>query len=336
VSTRSGEVNVLFTSIGRRVELLTAFRRAYETLGIAGCICGLDVDALAPGLQVVDRPYLTAPAQTREHVEHVVKICTLEKIHLVVPLTDTDILMLAEHRSEIEATGARVLVIPTDDVGVTRDKWLTCQLFRKLGLDTPQSWLPDQIDAADVSYPLFIKPRSGSASKYTYRVNNPRELRFFLEYVPDPLVQEFVDGVEVTSDILCDFDGTVLSVVPRRRIEVRAGEVAKSVTIRDDCILDACAKIARALHAVGPVTIQCIVRSGTPYFTEVNARFGGGAPLGIAAGVNAPLVLLARQAGVPITIPPLGAYENGLIMTRFDDSFFLLRDENGTLARRRF
>ena len=75
--------------------------------------------------------------------------------------------------------------------------------------------------------------------------------------------------------------------------------------------------------------------SGTPYFTEVNARFGGGAPLGIAAGVNAPLVLLARQAGVPITIPPLGAYENGLIMTRFDDSFFLLRDENGTLARRR-
>jgi carbamoyl-phosphate synthase large subunit len=264
-----------------------------------------------------------------------VEVCKIQRVQLVVPLTDTDILMLAENREEIQSTGARVLVIPSQDVAVTRDKWLTGQLFRQLGLRTPQSWLPEEIDAEGVEYPLFIKPRSGSASKYTYRVNNERELRFFLEYVPDPVVQEFIDGVEITTDVICDFNSTVMGAIPRRRIEVRAGEVSKSVTVRDDCILESCMKIARALHAVGPVTIQCIVRDGTPYFTEVNARFGGGVPLGIAAGVDAPRFLLAHQAQLPTSVPDVGTYEVGLMMTRFDDSFFLQRDDNGQLASRR-
>jgi carbamoyl-phosphate synthase large subunit len=336
VSEQLAEVNLLFTSVGRRVELLNAFRRAYNTLGIGGRISGIDVDPLAPGLQVVDRPYLTSRSETQEHIAHVLEICRSDRIHLVVPLTDPDIHVLAKHRCEIEATGAQVLVIPTEDVAVTRDKWLTCQLFHRLGLATPTSWLPDQIDPENMPYPLFIKPRVGSASKYTYRVNNSRELRFFLDYVPGPVVQAFIDGPEITTDVMCDLRGAVLGVVSRRRIEVRAGEVAKSITIHDERIADACVQIASALHSVGPITIQCIVGEGTPYFTEVNARFGGGAPLGIAAGVDTPVLLLARLADVAITAPPPGTHEVGLVMTRFDDSFFLLQDGHGKLASRRF
>ncbi len=41
-------VNLLFTSAGRRVELLRAFRRAYEALGIGGSITITDIDPLAP------------------------------------------------------------------------------------------------------------------------------------------------------------------------------------------------------------------------------------------------------------------------------------------------
>ena len=51
--------------------------------------------------------------------------------------------------------------------------------------------------------------------------------------------------------------------------------------------------------------------------------FGGGLPLAIAAGVDAPRWLLARAGGLPMVIPPLGSYQSGLRMTRFDNSYFL-------------
>ena len=108
---------------------------------------------------------------------------------------------------------------------------------------------------------------------------------------------------------------------------MRSGEVAKGVTIYDEDITKACIRIAEGLGGKGQITIQCIMKDNTPYFTEINARFGGGAPLGIAAGCDAPRWLLAEAAGLPVDAPPIGSYKVGLYMTRFDDSFILNNDE---------
>ena len=124
-------------------------------------------------------------------------------------------------------------------------------------------------------------------------------------------------------------------MVMRQRIAVRSGEVVKGVTIYDPAIADACVTIAKALPAIGPITVQCMLKEGIPYFTEINARFGGGVPLGVAAGVDAPRWLLARVAGIPIAIPPLGTYQMGLYMTRFDDSFFISEQDRAEMASRR-
>jgi carbamoyl-phosphate synthase large subunit len=77
------------------------------------------------------------------------------------------------------------------------------------------------------------------------------------------------------------------------------------------------------------------MKRGVPHFTEINARFGGGVPLGIAAGADSPQWLLARTAGIQIEIPPLGTYQTGLYLTRFDDSYFLSQEDYENMARRR-
>lgn len=51
-------LNLLFTSVGRRVELLRIFNDSYRKLGIEGRIIGTDIDPLAPALQLLDRSYL--------------------------------------------------------------------------------------------------------------------------------------------------------------------------------------------------------------------------------------------------------------------------------------
>ncbi len=51
-------INVLFTSAGRRVELLRAFRAAYSLLGIIGYVIALDADPLPLALQIADKPFI--------------------------------------------------------------------------------------------------------------------------------------------------------------------------------------------------------------------------------------------------------------------------------------
>lgn len=315
--------NTLFTSAGRRVELVRAFRRAYADLGLSGNVVAADIDPLAPALHHADRAYVVPRLSDPGYVGALVDICRRESVRLIFPLIDPDVRVLARHRKELEATGAVVGVPSKEGVETVSDKWLTYGLFRRLDVPTPRTWLPAEVRETAIDYPVLVKPRLGSAGQDVFVARTARELDFFLDYVPDPVVQEYLPGPEITTDVICDLDGAVLGVASRQRLETRGGEVTKGVTVCDARIVDHCVTIARALRAVGPITVQCMLRDERPYFTEVNARFGGGVPLAIAAGLDAPRWLLARAAGQRIDAPPLGVYRTSLYLTRFDESLFL-------------
>lgn len=329
------EVNVLFTSAGRRVELLRAFQAAYVTLGLRGSVLAADVDPLAPCLQVADKAYIVPRLDSSAYIPALAAICRREQVHLVFPLIDPDIPVLAANRQALEETGAKLGVVPFDAAQIAADKWLTRQFFASLDLKTPRSWLPTDVQPDLLEYPVFVKPRNGSAGKSAFRVNTPAELAFFLQYVPQAIVQELLPGPEITCDVIGDTTGELLGIACRQRIEVRSGEVAKGVTVYDPTIVAACVKIAQALPATGPITVQCMLRDGEAYFTEINARLGGGAPLAVAAGANFPAWLLARTAGLPLELPPLGSCQTGVYMTRHDESHFLCQHELEQVASRR-
>jgi carbamoyl-phosphate synthase large subunit len=292
------------------------------------------MDPLAPALQEADRPFIVPAVDSPAFVPALIDVCRRERVHLVFPLIDPDIPVLAKHRADIESVGARVLAVSEEAAALTADKAATHAFFVKHGIPTPRTWLAGELDSDGISFPLFIKPRRGNSARCTYRVQNLRELRFFLEYVPDPVVQEYLPGPEITNDVVCDAEGEVLAVISRERIEVRWGEVAKARTVYDPFVTSCCLKIARALKAIGPITVQCMLRDAKPCFTEINARFAGGVPLAIAAGARIPQYLLARAAGVAVDIPPIGQYQVGLYLTRFDDAWFVTEQELCRTPRR--
>lgn len=122
-----------------------------------------------------------------------------------------------------------------------------------------------------------------------YKINNLIELKFFKDYVKNGMVQQFIEGEEYTVDTLVDLEGKPIYVVPRKRLEVRAGEVVKSSTINDTKIIDETFKVIEHLNKLrdktgialsGPLTIQFFKKSnGEVYLLEINPRFGGGVPL---------------------------------------------------------
>ena len=61
---------------------------------------------------------------------------------------------------------------------------------------------------------------------------------------------------------------------------------------------------------------------GVARFFEINPRFGGGAPLSVAAGANLPLYLIQEVLGMPITAK-VGDFTDRLLMLRYDDAVFV-------------
>ena len=184
-----------------------------------------------------------------------------------------------------------------------------------------ESYLPETLPA-DLKFPLFVKPRFGRGSIGAFRADNARELEFFLSYVPGPVIQEFLSGVEYTIDVFCDFDGNAISAVPRERTVIRAGVIDRGRTVCDRALLDLAAQCAAVLKFEGACNIQCRVVNGRPVIFEINPRFSGGIPLTIAAGADFPRMLIELTLGRPVE-PAIGDFTNDLWMTSYESSFFV-------------
>ena len=315
---------VLFLNAGRRVELLRAFRTAFEALELRGRLLASDVQGHAPALYEADHGCLLPRSRDAGFLPALSELCAREKIDLVVPLIDPDLPVLAEHRQAFEATGTRILVSPENAVSICRDKRATDAFLAQNGFPAPKV-LAGQ-DLAETDFPLLVKPRDGSAGAHVFKAADRRELSFFLDYVPNAMIQEFAAGPEYTVDVFCDWASKPLAAVPRERIRVRAGEVSVGRVKRDGAMEELAMAVAAALGARGPLNVQMICGEDGPRVIEINPRFGGGCALSIAAGAPLAewtlLMALDREPG-----ERAASLRDGLTMLRFDQSLFLGSDE---------
>jgi carbamoyl-phosphate synthase large subunit len=317
-------VNIVFTSAGRRVALIRHFKKTLSSLDIDGRLIGVDVSADAPALHELDDARLICRIDDPGYIDSLIELCAGEKAAMLFPLIDTDLMKLSLARPEFARVGTNAVVCDPGLIEATANKYKTHDLFKRLGIDTPTVFELTETAGGSCRYPLFMKPLDGSASKGIFKINSAKELLFFREYVERPILQEYISGREFTLDMLFDFDGSVRCIVPRRRIEVRAGEVSKSVIDMDPSVMEAGWRLGKKLQgARGVVNVQCIrTAEGRVSFIEINPRFGGGTPLSLHAGADFPRWLLQMALGDdPGDIR--SAFTPGVYMLRFDDAVFL-------------
>jgi len=315
------KVNILFTSIGRRVELISYWKKAYADLGLNGQIFGTDIDPLAAASNFVDSFHIVPPSRHKDFIPSIQSICKENEINLIFPLNDNDLIPLSLGKSLLENNDRIVVVSKSQSINMTIDKWKTYDFFKNIRIKTPKTWKPNEKNKSN--FPLLIKPRNGSAGKNVFKINNKEDLEFYIQRIEDPIIQEYINGTEITTDIICDFKGSIIGMVNRERIEVRWGEVAKGKTIFNNNIIKNCKMIVENMDFIGPITVQCILEDKNIYFIEINSRYGGGAPLGFAAGVNSPHWYLSIASGIEIKFPPIGSYKKNLFLSRYDNSLFI-------------
>ncbi len=310
-------MKILFTGVGRRIELIQAFRNAALVLGKDLKIYGADITGTAPALAYCDFTRKVVAMKHPDYINQLVEICREDNINLLIPTIDTDLLIISQNKDKFESVGTKVMVSAPDKVLICRDKNNTSQFFVNCGLHAPipvNDW-----KKYSSGYPAFIKPKDGSSSINAFKVKNEEELEIYAGQIEDYIIQPFVSGTEYTIDIFCDWDGEAVSIVPRERMQVRAGEVLKTKICLDKTMIDEAKVLCNAFKPCGPMTVQLIRDAqGIDWFIEINPRYGGGAPLSMKAGARSAETVLKLMDGEEPEREPSVA--DGAIYSRFDQS----------------
>lgn len=314
-------MNILITSAGRRVSLVREFQKEIKAINKAFKVYATDFEPqLSAACQVADGQFSVPHLSANNYVNTLLKYCKQYHIQLVIPCIDTELLLLSEHQSAFENHGIKVMISSLDFVKKCRDKRLIHQFFKENNIQHAYEYSKN-----DLKFPLFIKPVDGSRSIDTHIINTEKDFRaekftdnkfMFLEYLDATLYDEY------TCDLYYDRLHHLKCVVPRKRIEVRDGEVYKSLTRRNCLVPYIQERLAVIEGAVGCLTAQFFLSKDGNYQIygiEINPRFGGGYPLSYLAGANFPKWIISEYLLNETIDDKFDVWEDNLLMIRYDD-----------------
>jgi carbamoyl-phosphate synthase large subunit len=258
-----------------------------------------DMDGWASGLYLVpsENRRIIPPGRAEGFVDEMIGLCADDRIDVLFSTVDVELPGLAARRDELSAAGTALAAPTLETLEVCLDK------FRLAGRCSPSVAVPEtrllNSDgvAADWSFPVIVKPRSGAGSRGVKLIADREELEA-LGIDESIIIQENLPGEEFSVDVLAGLDGTVIAAVPRSRERVDSGVSIAGRTVRRPELSDTAADVARAIGLTGVANVQLRYSStGIPALLEVNPRFPGAMPLTIAAGVDMPSLLLDLVLG---------------------------------------
>ncbi len=209
------------------------------------------------------------------------------QIHLIVPCTDPATIVLAKLKEKKKSE--KIISSSVEAVKICFDKIKMYNYLKKKD---------DKINLIPIekkTFPIFVKPRAGSASINTVKLKNRKEMKNFLININEKnyIFQKFLKGKEYTVDTYVDKKNIVGGIIARERVRVLHGESIFMKTYQIKKINEEIFKILKAYNyeLKGPITFQFIEYKKKFYLLEINPRVSGGINASIYSGLNIPLYL---------------------------------------------
>lgn len=265
-------------------------------------------------------------------------ICDLVKRNsydLVLPLVDFSARILSENKAELSQY-ARVASNEPDVFAVSQDKLSVMRVCMENGVSCPKTLTEagsiDEVVAADLTYPIVVKPRRGCGAKGFHRYDSEEELRSFGDEanMRDYVVQEYIPQSDsnLAVNLFIDDNGetkTAFTYASRRWFPLKGGTGTLNELVDRPDAVEIAKKLAAALGLRGFAGIDLIddPRDGVPKVIEVNPRILACAKIGFDGGVDLGELLLEKEFGQ--TVRERNSYKTGIYsrMAQTDVLWFL-------------
>jgi carbamoyl-phosphate synthase large subunit len=321
-------LNVLVMSAGATpgIAVIQALKQQDE---IPVRVVAADMNPLSVGFRLSDGQAIVPGASAPDFIGRVLDLCAAEGIRVVFPILDEELQGFADHQGDFLAAGVTVVTNAPHVVRVAKDKYETYRFCDAHDIRAPASFLPHERDRMlGARFPLIVKPRAGRGSAGVFKAHDVQQLDFFCGYVADPLVQECITGTEYTIDILTTFEGDTLGVVPRERIQTKAGMSVKGRTVKDRRLIEYGRRVAQTVGLFPRGNVQCMDDGKDLYLIEINPKFAATLPLTVRAGVNMPLLLVKMCLGEPVR-REIDDWEDDLTMLRYWQEIYIPGGQQG-------
>ncbi|KOP71072.1 hypothetical protein AMS60_23755 [Bacillus sp. FJAT-21945] len=315
-------MNILISSVGRRVKLVEAFRS--ELQKVNGKVIAVDCDSTAPALHFADVYEVVPRIDDLRYIDYLKKVCKKYKITGILSLIDPELSLLANYVEEFEKEGIYVIVSDKQIVETCFDKYSTSQILGSHGLPCIPTYINIEEVICDLTvgkleFPLIIKPRKGSASIGINKVYTMEELLIYKNETEELVIQPFVNGQEYGVDCYIDiFSRKPVNMFMKKKIMMRAGETDKSISVRDNDLKQLIERLVYVLNPLGPIDIDCFLTKGGFVISEINPRFGGGYLHAHLQGQNFVKNIINNLSGVTNQLQN-NEYEEDLIMVKYED-----------------
>ncbi len=314
-------MNILFCSVGRRCELLKNFR---QTLGDDLKIVVTDNSPYAPAPAFADVCYRVPLINDPKYVPMILDICKKEKIDAVTTLIDPEISILAAHRAEFEELGVEVLAPYKETADLCFDKYEMFKYLKENGVPTVLTFgsfadFKESYDRGEISFPVFVKPRTGSGSVGARRVDTLELLEEVTARSPELIIQEFMNAKDMDADVYVDtVSQEVVAIFSKKKISTTIGGANKTISFKDDALFEFVKNAMKVFKFNGPLDMDLFYKDGQYYLSEINPRFGGAYLHAYGAGVDFPSFIYRNVVKKEANKPVIGEYEEDVVMLMYD------------------
>lgn len=318
---RRTETNILILSCGTRNKVVQYFKKELKDKGL---VMATDCNELAPALYDADKHFIVPSLDSNDYLKVILKVCKDNNIKAVLSLIDPELNLLAENKQSFLDIGTIPIISDYEIVEMCLDKQSMHKFIVQNGFKTARSYTNKDefyadVEAGEISYPVFLKPVRGSASIDSNKVTSKEEVDLLFKCSEKLMIQEYMDGVEYGADCYIDMiSGETVAIFIKEKIKMRAGETDKSVSVKDEKLFELIRSFVKIAGFKGVIDIDIFKLHDDYYISEVNPRFGGGYPHAYESGVNIPKMIV-RNLEWKTNEDVIGLYEEGIYMMKYNE-----------------
>jgi len=313
-------MNILFCSVGRRGELLKNFRKS---MGSSGKIVATDLSPYAPALYFADKSYLVPRIDDPNYINRIIDICKKEEINAITTVIDPEIELLAENRKAFEKIGVEVLAPYKETAELCFDKFKMYKYLVSHNISTVLTYgdittFKNDYISGKISFPVFVKPRTGSGSVGARKINDLKTLETAFANDKTLIAQEYMDCQDLDADVYIDIiKKEPVAIFTKKKISTTIGGANKTISFKDEKLFNLIKNAMKSFKFNGPIDIDFFERNGEYYLSEINPRFGGAYLHAYGAGVDF-VKLIENNLNGNANDSVIGNYEEDIVMMMYD------------------
>ena len=315
-------MKILFCSVGRRAKLLQNLKE----FDAKAEILATDCSQYAPALYSADKPFLSPRIDDPSYLSFILNLCKDNSVQAITTLIDPEIEILSKNRDKLFSYGVLPLCPSYETAKLCFDKFEMYKFLAEKNIKTVLTY--DSLDSFktglednEIDFPVFIKPRTGSASVGAEKIHDLTQLEARINSHDDNyfIIQELMDGEDIDVDVYVDcISNKAVSAFSKKKIETKIGGASKTISFKDDKLFDLIKKIIPHFSFYGPIDIDFFYKDGEYFLSEVNPRFGGAYLHAYGAGVNF-YELIQNNINNIENSEEFGNYDEGVVMMMYDD-----------------